>query len=64
MQCSVLCSGQVTPLMLSVLRGQLGLVSLLLQAGADLAQSDLVQFTPLHWAAWHCQASARFAHLQ
>jgi ankyrin repeat protein len=42
----------VTALHIAVLRGHLPVVALLATAGASLSPGDLVEFTPLHYAAW------------
>ena len=44
--------GEVTALQVAVMRGQLGVVTLLVEAGASLTAGDLVMFSVLHYAAW------------
>ena len=44
--------GEVTALQVAVMRGQLGVVTLLVEAGASLTAGDLVMFSALHYAAW------------
>ena len=45
--------GDATALHVAVMRGHLAVVSLLAAAGADLSAADVVQYRPLHYAAWH-----------